>query len=68
MTTILFGVAKVIVGFSDVFSKRIWPMVQVLLTGAILTVGPRTVTAVLRAMALVAREAIPEIPPGAEPG
>lgn len=32
----------VIVGFSDLFSKRVWPLVQGLLTGAILAVGPRT--------------------------
>jgi hypothetical protein len=37
---------------SDLFSKRAWPLVQVLLTGAILAVGPRTVSAVLRVMGL----------------
>jgi len=52
MATIPSGLTKVIVGFSDLFSKRAWPLVQVLLTGAILTVGPRTVTAVLRVMGL----------------
>ena len=52
MATISSGLTKVIVGFSDLFSKRAWPMVQVLLTGAIVTVGPRTVTAVLRVMGL----------------
>jgi hypothetical protein len=37
---------------SALFSKRAWPLVQVLLTGAILAVGPRTVSAVLRVMGL----------------
>ena len=52
MATIPSGLTKVIVGFTDLFSKRAWPLVQVLLRGAILTVGPRTVTAVLRVMGL----------------
>jgi hypothetical protein len=52
MATIPSGLTKIIVGFSDLFSKRAWPLVQVLLTGAIVTVGPRTVTAVLRVMGL----------------
>lgn len=38
--------------FAPLFSKRVWSSVQVLLTGAILAVGPRTVTAVLRVMGL----------------
>ena len=52
MATKPSGLTQVIVGFSDLFSKRVWPLVQVLLTGAILAVGPRTVTAVLRVMGL----------------
>jgi hypothetical protein len=36
--------------FQSLFSKRVWPLVQVLLRGAILAIGPRTVTAVLRVM------------------
>ncbi|MBC7455404.1 MAG: transposase [Massilia sp.] len=52
MATLLFGLTQVIVKFSDLFSKRAWPLVQVLLTGAIMAVGPRTVTAVLRVMGL----------------
>jgi hypothetical protein len=52
MATIPSGLTKVIVGFSDLFSKRVCPLVQVLLTGAILAVDPRTVTAVLRVMGL----------------
>jgi len=38
--------------FAPVFSKRIWLQVQVLLIGAILTPGQRTVAAVLRIMGL----------------
>jgi hypothetical protein len=52
MATKPSGLTKVIVGFFDLFSKRAWPLVHVLLAGAILTVGPRTVTAVLRVMGL----------------
>ena len=52
MATISSGLTKAIVGLSDLFSKRAWPLVQVLLAGAILAVGPRTVSAVLRVMGL----------------
>lgn len=52
MATIPSGLTQAIVGLSDLFSKRAWPLVQVLLTGAILAVGPRTVSAVLRVMGL----------------
>ena len=38
--------------FAPVFSKRVWQHVQVLLVGAILAPGKRTVTAVLRIMGL----------------
>lgn len=38
--------------FAPLFSKRVWSSVQVLLTGAILAIGARTVTAVLRVMGL----------------
>src|SRR5512135_1445651 len=38
--------------FAPVFSKRVWPSVQVLLFGAILTPGQRTVAAALRIMGL----------------
>jgi hypothetical protein len=42
--------------FAPLFSKRVWSSVQVLLTGAILAVGTRTVTAVLRVMGLSQEE------------
>src|SRR5215204_1076954 len=38
--------------FEDVFSERVWDWVQVLVVGAILTPGQRTVAAVLRVMGL----------------
>jgi len=38
--------------FRSVFSKRVWQSVQILIKGAILAVGPRTVAAVLRVMGL----------------
>ena len=38
--------------FAPLFSKRIWPPAQVLLTGTILALGKRTVTSVLRVMGL----------------
>ena len=52
MATLPSGLTKVIVGFSDLFSKRTWPLVQMLLAGAILAVGPRTVATVLRVMGM----------------
>src|SRR4029450_7511713 len=36
--------------FAPVFSRPVWPPVKVLLTGAVLAPGPRTVTAILRIM------------------
>ena len=38
--------------FAPNFSKRVWPQVQVLIVGAILAPGKRTVTSVLRVMGL----------------
>ena len=38
--------------FAPLFSERVWGHAQVLLLGAILTPGPRTVTAALRVMGL----------------
>lgn len=52
MATISSGLTKAIVGLSDLFSKRAWPLAQILLAGAILAVGPRTISAVLRVMGL----------------
>ena len=45
-------IVRVLRAFEDVFSERIWDWVPVLVVGAILTPGQRTVTAVLRVMGL----------------
>lgn len=56
METTASGLSKTILGFSNLFSKRAWPLVQVMLAGAILAIGPRTVSAVLRVMGLSQEE------------
>ena len=38
--------------FASLFSSRVWPQAQVLLTGALLAPGRRTVSAILRVMGL----------------
>jgi len=45
-------IVRVLRVFEDVFSDRVWDWVQVLVVGAILTPGQRTVASVLRAMGL----------------
>src|SRR5712671_1051475 len=45
--------------FAPVFSRPVWPQVQVLLTGAVLAPGQRTVTALRR---LMGRRAAPNLP------
>jgi DDE superfamily endonuclease len=45
--------ARFLTTFAPLFTKRVWPHVQVLLVGAILAPGKRTVTAALRVMGLV---------------
>ena len=52
MTALLPELANLSVVFAPLFSKGVWEAAQVLLTGAILAVGPRTVTAALRVMGL----------------
>ncbi len=44
------AIMQVIEPFAQVFSARIWDLVQVLLVGAILAPGKRTVSAILRVM------------------
>jgi len=46
------GIVRVLRTFEDVFSERVWDWVQVLVVGAILTPGQRTVASVLRVMGL----------------
>jgi hypothetical protein len=45
-------IVRVLRIFEDVFSERVWDWVQVLVVGAILTPGQRTVAAVLRVLGL----------------
>src|SRR5229473_4755036 len=45
-------IIRVLSPFEQVFSARVWDWVQVLLVGAILAPGPRTVAAALRALGL----------------
>src|SRR5215472_93487 len=52
MLTIPVTLTRVIVTFAPLFSKRVWEQVQVLVVGALLAPGQRTVTAVLRVMGL----------------
>src|ERR671933_49886 len=50
--------SSVIGVFAPVFSRPVWQHVQVLLTGAVLAPGQRTVTAILRIMG---RSAAPDL-------
>ncbi|MGB8644988.1 MAG: transposase [Anaerolineae bacterium] len=52
MLTLPTTYLNLILPFAPLFSAAIWPYAQVLLIGAILTPGQRTVTAVLRIMGL----------------
>jgi hypothetical protein len=52
MSTLPAGFAKLILPFACLFSKRVFQSVQVLLAGAILAPGKRTVTSALRIMGL----------------
>ena len=45
-------VASIIEPFAALFSKRVWDQAQVLLVGAILTTGKRTITSILGVMGL----------------
>ncbi len=52
MPTLPLTIIDVLVKFAPLFSRRVFQHVQVLLVGAILTPGPRTVTNALRMMGL----------------
>lgn len=52
MLTLPSEYVTLIQAFAPIFSKRIWQHLQVLVIGAILAPGKRTVTAVLRIMGL----------------
>lgn len=50
MLTVPVALTQRIVKFASGFSKRVWAHVEVLVVGALLAPGKRTVTAVLRVM------------------
>ena len=52
MLTLPNEIIAVLTPFAQAFSYRIWDLVQLLVIGAILTPGKRTVTAILRTMGL----------------
>jgi hypothetical protein len=52
MLTLPFELTSLIVGFASLFSKPVWRHAQVLLVGAILAPGKRTVTSALRVCGL----------------
>src|SRR6202051_1932867 len=52
MQTLPKGIIHVLRHFESVFSERIWEWAKVLLVGAILAPGERTVAAILRVMGL----------------
>ena len=52
MLTLPAELLPLIVEFAPLFSKRVWEQAKVLLVGAILAPGKRTVTSCLRAMGL----------------
>ena len=52
MLTLPKAIIPVLRAFEPVFSERVWEWVKVLLVGAILAPGKRTVTAALRVMGL----------------
>jgi DDE superfamily endonuclease len=52
MFTVPVALTRLIVKFASFFSKRVWEHVEVLVVGALLAPGKRTVTAVLRVMGL----------------
>src|SRR5215210_7434423 len=52
MRTLPVTMIRALAPFAPLFSKRVWQHVQVLVAGAILTPGCRTVSSALRAMGL----------------
>ena len=65
MRTLPTVMIRVLAPFAPLFSKRVWQHVQVLLVGAILAPGTRTVSSALRD-GLRPGEAIPPLPPSAK--
>ena len=52
MRTLPTSIIRVLAPFGPLFSERVWQHVQVLLAGAVLAPGKRTVSSALRAMGL----------------
>jgi hypothetical protein len=52
MLSVPVTLTRLSVEFAPLFSKRVWAHAQVLVVGALLAPGQRTVTAVLRVMGL----------------
>lgn len=50
MLSLPIACPRAIGGLAPVFSRPVWPQVNVLMTGAVLAPGTRTVTAMLRMM------------------
>lgn len=46
-------IISVLSPFADLFSKKVWNHVQIMLVGSILATGKRTVTSILEVMGLV---------------
>ena len=66
MRTLPTQMIRVLLPFVPLFSKRVWQHAQVLLAGAILAPGARTVSSALLAMGLDQEKCFP-LPPSAQP-
>ncbi len=66
MPTLPPAILHLLAPFAPCFSRRVWPHALVLLAGAILAPGQRTVTAALRVMGLAHDRGLP-LPPRAQP-
>ena len=62
------AIILVLAPFAPLFSHRVWPHAQVLLVGAMLAPGARTVTAALRVMGLGGGAPLHQLSSGLEPG
>ena len=67
MRTLPPKMVQALAPFAPLFSKRVWQHAQVLLVGAILAPGKRTVSFRPTSDGFGPREALPSLPPGAQP-
>ncbi len=67
MLTLPSELTSLIVAFAPLFSKPVWQHVQVLLVGAILAPGKRTVTSALRVCGLEPRATLSDLSSRLEP-